>query len=74
MKFMNPPPVLGNSCYGSASDNPVSVSVELLRQVPALSSEEPEAILGLASKLDEIHALGLVHDTVFEFPRFCTCL
>ena len=59
------PPILGNSSHGNASDNPVSVLVELLRQVPALSSEEPEAILGLVSKIDEIHALGLVDDKMF---------
>jgi hypothetical protein len=43
----------------------VSVLVELVRQVPALSSEKPEAILGLVSKLDEIHALGPVDDRMF---------
>jgi len=36
-----------------------------LRQVPALSSEEPEAILGSVTKLDEIHALGLVDNKAF---------
>jgi len=43
----------------------VPVIVELLRQVPALSSEEPEAILGLVTKLDEIHALCLVDGKAF---------
>jgi len=33
--------------------------------VPALTSEKPEAILGLVSKLDEIHALGLVDNKMF---------
>jgi len=36
-----------------------------LRHVPALCSEKPEAILGLVTKLDEIHALGLVDDRAF---------
>ena len=67
---LHDPPVLGNSSHRSASYNPVSVLVELLRQVPALSSEEPEAILGLVSKLNAIHALGLVDDKMFCSP--CT--
>jgi len=45
--------------------NVVPVIVELLRHVPTFSSEEPEAILGLITKLDEIHALGLVDDRAF---------
>jgi len=45
--------------------NVVPVIVELLRHVPALSSEEPEAILVLITKLEEIHALGLVDDRAF---------
>jgi len=44
------------------SDKPVSVFVELLRQVPSLSSENPEAILQLVSRLEEILALGLTDD------------
>ena len=48
-----------------ASDSPVSVLTELLRQVPVLTSEYPEAILELVSKLDEFHDLGLVDDRVF---------
>ena len=45
--------------------NVVPVIVELLRKVPSLSSDEPEAILRLVGKLDEIHSLGLVDDKVF---------
>ena len=39
--------------------------MELLRQVPPLSTEEPEAILRLVSRLDEIYALGLIDDRGF---------
>jgi len=41
------------------------VVVELLRNVQTLSSEEPETILRLVSKLDEIHALELIDDRMF---------
>ena len=37
-----------------AGANSIPVFVELLRQVPPLSSEEPESNLRLLSKLDEI--------------------
>jgi hypothetical protein len=39
--------------------------VELLQQVPSLTSDEPEAILRLVSKLDGIHGLGLADDKTF---------
>jgi len=45
--------------------NVVPVVVELLRHVPAVSSEEPEAILILITKLDEIYAFGLFDDRAF---------
>ena len=47
-----------------AGANSIPVFVELLRQVP-LSSEEPESILRLVSKLVEIFELGLADDTTF---------
>jgi len=56
-------PFLGSHVGGCG--NVVPVIVELLRHVPTLSSEEPEAILGLITKLEEIHALGLVDDRAF---------
>jgi len=56
-------PFLGSHVGGCG--NVVPVIVELLRHVPVLSSEEPEAILGLITKLEEIHALGLVDDRAF---------
>jgi len=49
------------------SDNAVSVFVELLWQVPSLSSEEPEAILRFINRLEEIYALGLNDDRMFVF-------
>jgi hypothetical protein len=41
------------------------VLVELLRQVPSLRSEEPEAIMRLFVAIDEIHNLNLVNDRIF---------
>ena len=43
----------------------VPANVELLRKIPSLSSDEPEAILRLIGKLDEIRNLGLVDDKLF---------
>jgi len=54
-----------NSSHVGPGDSPVTVVVELLRKVQTLSSEEPEAILRLVSKLDEIHALEIVDDRMF---------
>ena len=54
-----------NSSHVGPSDSSVPVVVELLRKVQSLSSEEPEAILQLVNKLDEIHALGLIDDKLF---------
>jgi len=54
-----------NSSHVGTSDNSVPVIVNLLRQVPSLSPEEPEAILRLVSRLDEIHTLGLMDDNMF---------
>jgi hypothetical protein len=41
------------------------VLVELLRPIPNLTSEEPEEIMPLFIRLDEVHGLGLVEDRVF---------
>jgi len=56
-----------NSSHVGGNDNQVSVFVELWPQVPSLSSEEPEALLRLVSRLDEIYALGLIDDRMFVF-------
>jgi len=53
----------GSHVGGSSNDVPVIV--ELLLKVQSLSSDEPEAILRLVGKLDEIHSLGLVDDKFF---------
>jgi hypothetical protein len=53
------------SSHVGACGNVVPVIVELLRKVPSLSSDEPEAILRLIGKLDEIRNLGLVDDKLF---------
>jgi len=54
-----------NSSHVGPGDSSVTVVVELLRKVQTLSSDEPEAILRLVNKLDEIHALGLIDDKMF---------
>ena len=54
-----------NGSHVGGGDNTVPVVVELLRKVPPLSSEEPEAILRLVGKLDEIYSLGLTDDRNF---------
>jgi hypothetical protein len=41
------------------------VLLELVRQVPPLSTEEPEAILWVVSRLDEIFLLQLTDDRGF---------
>ena len=53
-----------NSSHVGGSDNPVCF-VELLRHVPSLSLEVPEANLRLVTRLDEIYALGLRDDRMF---------
>jgi hypothetical protein len=58
--------VSGGASHGSGMDSPTPVLVELLRQVPSLSSEVPEAILWLFVRLDEIHGLRLVDDKGFN--------
>ena len=51
-----------NSSHAGPFHSPVTVVVELLRQVETLSSEGPATILRLVSKLDETHALELIDD------------
>ena len=59
-------PKLGGVCsHVEGGSSSASVAVELLRQVCPLVSEEPEAILGLISRLNDIHALGLLEDKLF---------
>jgi hypothetical protein len=43
----------------------VAVLVELLRAIAPVSSKEPEAIMQLFIRLEEIHELGLADDRVF---------
>jgi hypothetical protein len=63
MESVSPP--VGLDSHGSAEGCQTPVVVELLRQVSPLRSEEPEAILTLFTRLDEIFELGLVKDRVF---------
>jgi hypothetical protein len=57
--------VSAGASHGSGVDIPTPVLVELLRQVPSLSSEETEAIMWLFVRLDEIHGLRLADDMGF---------
>jgi len=65
MRLMADPKILFTDIMWAAVITQFLFFVELLRQVPSLSSEEPEAILRLVSRLDEIHALGLTDDKMF---------
>jgi len=58
------PHKFGDSSHGGGGDSQPQVLV-LLCQVSPLSSEEPEAILRLFVRLEEVHDLGLVDDRVF---------
>jgi len=46
------------------------VIVEIMRHIPNLSFEVPEAILVLITNLDEIYAFCLVDDTIFLFVTY----
>ena len=59
------PPNSGYCSHGGCGDRQTAVFSELLRQVSPLFSEEPEIILHLFVRLEEIHDLGLVDDRVF---------
>jgi hypothetical protein len=50
---------------GSKGGGPENILVELLRKLSPLGSEEPEAIMDLFVRLDEIYELGLVEDRAF---------
>ena len=74
------PQCFNNSSHVGGSDNSLSVFVELLRQVPSLSSEEHEAILRFVSRLDcqmsddrifVIRTLPLVSGAVLRFFGDC---
>jgi hypothetical protein len=56
---------VGEGFQESGVGDQVVVLVELLRRIAPVSSEEPEAIMQLFVKLEEIHELGLVGDRVF---------
>jgi hypothetical protein len=59
------PPQRGDVLRGGSGGSQVVVLVELLRQIPPLKSEEPEAIMALFVWLDETYELGLVDDRTF---------
>jgi hypothetical protein len=59
------PPTHDLNSHGSSEGCQTPVVVELLRQISPLLSEEPESILMLFIRLDEVFDLGLVNDRVF---------
>ena len=59
------PPIVPSGSHGSGGEGAVPVLVELLRPVPPLSSEEPEAIMRLLIRLDAVHDLGMFDDRTF---------
>ena len=59
------PPIVNDNSHVGSGDGPVPVLVELMRQVPPLTTEEPESILRFAGRLNEIYALGLGDDRTF---------
>jgi len=56
---------VGDALHGGSREEPVTLLVELLRHLSPLSSEEPEAIMNLFVRLDEIYELGLVEGRIF---------
>jgi hypothetical protein len=64
-EIITDPPVGPSVSRGSSGDSPIPVLVELLRPLPHLTSEDPEAIMRLFIRLDEVHGLGLVADRIF---------
>jgi hypothetical protein len=57
--------VSGGASHGNGVDSPTPVLVEMLRQVPSLSSEEPGTIMWLFVRLDNIHGIRLADDKGF---------
>ena len=58
-------PVGAARSHGSGGDGPIPVLVYLLRSIPHLASEQPEAIMRLFIRLEDVYSLGLVDDRVF---------
>ena len=50
---------------GRSGESSTPVFVELLRQIPPLRSEDPEAILNFCVQIEEVFELGLVDDRSF---------
>jgi hypothetical protein len=59
------PPNSGNATQVCSVDNITPVLGELLGQLSTLPSEEPDTVLCLFTRLDEVYELGLVSDRVF---------
>jgi hypothetical protein len=64
-------PVGAGSSHGGDGGGSIPVLVELLRPIPRLASEEPEAIMDLFIWLEEIYRLGLVDDKTFIIRILC---
>ena len=59
------PPNFNDNSHVGSGDGSAPVLVELMRQVPTLTTEEPEAILRFVGRLNGIYALGLGDDRTF---------
>ena len=51
-------PVGATRSHGSGGDVPIPVLVDLLRSMPHLTSKEPEAIMRLFIRLENVNSLG----------------
>ena len=58
-------PVLMNNSHVPGMSDANTVFVELMRQVPPLTSEEPEAILRFVARLEDVYMLNLCDDRSF---------
>ena len=73
MRILCPPPSDGNGQVGHG-DGSIPVLVELLRKIPPISASEPEAIMRLFIRLNDIYKLQLVNDKTFMtrvLPLLC---
>jgi len=59
------PLVVDDNSHVGSGDGAVPVLVELMRQVPPLTTEEQESILRFVGRLNGIYALGLGDDRTF---------
>jgi hypothetical protein len=59
------PPLSDNTGQVGHGDGCIPVLIELLRKIPPLSASEPEGIMNLFIRLNDIHKLQLANDKTF---------